>query len=182
MKPFIAFNKKDGIENLAVYSNYTNNHILPIQHITHWEQLLSVYIQEISQAWFLQKLFFSSSSVIEWRNLDTSIPNAVNIKPFKQEVLKFAGAVEAVSLIINTLKASNYWLAFSPAINLRKDSKMQLKSDSHLPKRKMFYLFYCFLFHLKSSFRFVLTFWSFRKNSLIRKIRLTVKFMTSQPG
>ena len=44
----------------------------------------------------------------------------------------------------------------------------------------------CFLFHLKSSFRsqviyaFVTTFWSCRKNGLIRK--LTSKFMTSQPG
>ena len=43
----------------------------------------------------------------------------------------------------------------------------------------------CFLFHLKSSLRsqvFLLTFWSCRKNGLIRKIRLTSKFMTSQPG
>ena len=43
----------------------------------------------------------------------------------------------------------------------------------------------CFLFHLKSSFCsqdvkiFVLTFWSCRKNDLIRKIRLISKFMTS---
>ena len=46
----------------------------------------------------------------------------------------------------------------------------------------------CFLFHLKRSFRsqdvyvFVMIFWSCRKNRLIRKIRLTSKFMTSQPG
>ena len=45
-----------------------------------------------------------------------------------------------------------------------------------------------FLFHLKSSFRsqdtwvFVTTFWLYRKNGLIRKIRLTAKFMTSLPG
>ena len=45
-----------------------------------------------------------------------------------------------------------------------------------------------FLFHLKSSFRsqdtwvFVTTFWLYRKNDLIRKIRLTAKFMTSLPG
>ena len=45
-----------------------------------------------------------------------------------------------------------------------------------------------FLFHLKSSFRsqniqaFVWTFSSSRKNSLIRKIGLASKFMTSQPG
>ena len=43
-----------------------------------------------------------------------------------------------------------------------------------------------FLFHLKSSFRsqdiqvFVLTFWSYRKNGLIRKTRLISKYMTSQ--
>ena len=42
----------------------------------------------------------------------------------------------------------------------------------------------CFLFHLKSFFRsqvFVMTVWSCRKNCLITKIRLTSKFMTSQP-
>ena len=45
-----------------------------------------------------------------------------------------------------------------------------------------------FLFHLKSSFRsedilvFVTTFWSCRKNDLIRRIRLTSKFMASQLG
>ena len=44
------------------------------------------------------------------------------------------------------------------------------------------------LFHLKSSFRsqyicvFVTSFWSCRKNDLIRKARLISKFMTSQPG
>ena len=46
----------------------------------------------------------------------------------------------------------------------------------------------CFLFHPKRSCRsqvvkvFVTTFWSCRKNGLIRKIRLTSKFMASQPG
>ena len=46
----------------------------------------------------------------------------------------------------------------------------------------------CFLFRLKSSFRsqdievFVTTFWSCRKNGLIKKIRLTSKFNTSQLG
>ena len=68
--------------------------------------------------------------------------------------------------------------------------------DPHPPK-EIFYLLQwkpfkndekCFLFHLKSSFcfqdisSFVLTFWLFRKNGLIRKIRLVPKFMTSQPG
>ena len=46
----------------------------------------------------------------------------------------------------------------------------------------------CFLIHLKSSFRsqdtsvFITTFWSCRKNGLIRKTRLASKLMTSQPG
>ena len=45
-----------------------------------------------------------------------------------------------------------------------------------------------FSFHLKSSFRFqdslvfVTTFWLCRENGLIRKISLTSKSMTSQPG
>ena len=70
------------------------------------------------------------------------------------------------------------------------------KSDSYLPKEFVLFAFRkpfkndekCFLFHLKSSLRsqdiyvFVTTFWSCRKNCLIRKIRLTSKFMTSRPG
>ena len=73
---------------------------------------------------------------------------------------------------------------------------LPLKSDSHLPKKKNVLI--CLIesplkimknakFHLKSSFCsqdiyiFVKTFWSCRKNGLIRKIRLTSKFMTSQP-
>ena len=46
----------------------------------------------------------------------------------------------------------------------------------------------CLLFRLKGSFRsqdiyvFVTAFWSCRKKSLIRKIRLTSKFVTSKPG
>ena len=46
----------------------------------------------------------------------------------------------------------------------------------------------CFLFYLKSSFHsvdisvFVTSFWSCRENGLIRRIRLTSKFMASQPG
>ena len=72
----------------------------------------------------------------------------------------------------------------------------QLKSDSQLPN---FFLIWApesplkmmknaFLFHLESSFRsqdiyiFVLTFWSYRKNGLIRNIRLISNFMTLQPG
>ena len=71
-----------------------------------------------------------------------------------------------------------------------------LKSDSHLPI--FFYLLQrwkvlkndekYFLFHIKSNFRsqdiliFVLAFRSCRKNGLIRKIRLTLKLITSQPG
>ena len=65
-------------------------------------------------------------------------------------------------------------------------SVSSLKLDSHLPKKLVLLLQRkpfkkdekCFLFHIKSFFRsqdiqiFVLTFWSFRKNGLIRKIRL----------
>ena len=45
-----------------------------------------------------------------------------------------------------------------------------------------------FYFTLKALFVFkifeflVMTFWSSRKNGLMRKIRLTAKFMMSQPG
>ena len=63
-----------------------------------------------------------------------------------------------------------------------------LKSDSHLPKnfalfawlKNVFYLVWKALFVLKNVF--VTTFWSCRKNGLIRKTRLTSRFMTSQPG
>ena len=72
---------------------------------------------------------------------------------------------------------------------------LNLKSDSHLPKKLCVICLIesplkndekCFLFHRKSSFRcqviyvFVKTFWSCRKNRLIRKLRLTSKSMTSQ--
>ena len=46
----------------------------------------------------------------------------------------------------------------------------------------------CFLFHLKTFYRFqdtyffALTFRSYRKNSLIRKIRLILRLMVPQPG
>ena len=45
-----------------------------------------------------------------------------------------------------------------------------------------------FLFYLKNTFRsqdisvLIMTFWSNRKNYLIKETRLTSKFMTSQPG
>ena len=72
-----------------------------------------------------------------------------------------------------------------------------LKSDPHLPKKIVLFPSLkksfkndqnCFLFHLKSYFRsqdisvFVKTFSSFGKSGLIRKTRLTSKFMASQPG
>ena len=69
-----------------------------------------------------------------------------------------------------------------------------VKSDSILPKviclieSPLEVMKNVFLFHLKRSFRsqgilvFVTTFWSCRKNRLIRKIRLTSKFMTLQLG
>ena len=68
------------------------------------------------------------------------------------------------------------------------------KSDSHFPKRIVIcliksplemmenaYFILKALFVLKI-FVFVTTFWSCRKNGLIWQIRLTSKFMTSQPG
>ena len=63
-----------------------------------------------------------------------------------------------------------------------------LKPDFHLSK-KLYYLVdwkpfkndeNVFYFMLKALF--VTTFWLCRKNDLIRKIRLTSRFMTSQPG
>ena len=72
-----------------------------------------------------------------------------------------------------------------------------LKSDFHLPEKFCGTCLIesplkndekCFLFHLTSSFRsqdiqvFVTASWPCRKNGLIRKISLTLKFITSQPG
>ena len=81
--------------------------------------------------------------------------------------------------------------SYAASITLNK-----LKLDSHLPKKMLYLLQWklfkndekSFLLHFKSFFRsqdieiFVLTFWSCRKNSLIRKITLTSKFMMSQRG
>ena len=79
---------------------------------------------------------------------------------------------------------------------------LNLKLDSHLPpprtKKKKKILWFndspskmiknVFLFHLKSFFRsqdtltFILSFWTCKKNDVIRKIKLISEFMTSQPG
>ena len=45
-----------------------------------------------------------------------------------------------------------------------------------------FYFILKALFILEIFQFFVTTFWSCRENGLIRKVRLTSKFMTSQPG
>ena len=64
-----------------------------------------------------------------------------------------------------------------------------LTSDSHHPKKLCYLLDWNPLKMMKNAFYFILkalsvlkTFWSCRKNGLIRKIRLTSKLMTSQPG
>ena len=71
-----------------------------------------------------------------------------------------------------------------------------LKLHSHLPKRfcvicliesPLEVMKNAFYFILKAPFvlrylSFVTTLWSWRKNGLMRKINLTSKFMTSQPG
>ena len=48
--------------------------------------------------------------------------------------------------------------------------------------KNAFYFILKALFYFQNIQDFALTFWSFRKNGLIRKIRLISKFMTSQPG
>ena len=72
--------------------------------------------------------------------------------------------------------------------NLRAGRKkpLVLKLDSHLLKK---IIFICFnespLIMMKNPFfssYIVLTFWSCRRNGLIRKIRFISKFITSQPG
>ena len=70
----------------------------------------------------------------------------------------------------------------------RSHRRYSLKSDSHLPKK---ICVICFiespLKMVKNAFYFILkvfimTFWPFRKNSLIRNIKLISEFMISQPG
>ena len=72
--------------------------------------------------------------------------------------------------------------------NYYKIIAMVLKSDYHLPKKIVICLIGSPLTMMKNSFYFILkslfvqvsvkTFWSCRKNGLIRKLRLTSKFMT----
>ena len=68
-------------------------------------------------------------------------------------------------------------------------TKLKLKSGSHFPKKFFFCFNKCPLKIMKNAFYFilitlvfVLNFWSCRKNGLIRKIRLNLKFVTPQPG
>ena len=75
----------------------------------------------------------------------------------------------------------NFKIGFSPSTH----KKIVCFDQSPLKMMKNKMLFYL-LFHFKSSFRtqdiqiFVWTFWSCRKNGLIRNIRLISKLMTSQ--
>ena len=67
-----------------------------------------------------------------------------------------------------------------------------LKSDSHLSKKivicfiesafKMMKNAFCFILKTFLVLKIFNTFWSYRKNSLTRKIKLTANLMTSQPG
>ena len=88
----------------------------------------------------------------------------------------------------NVQKAIHGWTA----ILKRTGHFIFTKSDSHLLKIISFICFNespskmiknVFSFMLKALFvLFVLTFWLYRKNGLIRNIRVISKFMTSQPG
>ena len=71
-----------------------------------------------------------------------------------------------------------------------------LKSDSHFPRiificfnesllkvmKNAFYFMLKALFILKIFKIFVWTYWSYRRNGLIRKIKLISKYLASQPG
>ena len=58
-----------------------------------------------------------------------------------------------------------------------------LQSDSHLAKKNCFIYFnQSPLKIMKNAFYFILKVWTCRRNSLIRKLNLISKFMTSQPG
>ena len=57
--------------------------------------------------------------------------------------------------------------------------KCSLKSDSHLSKKIVSFEK---LFSFTRYLSFCHDFWSYKKNGLTRKIKLTSKFMTSQPG
>ena len=83
-------------------------------------------------------------------------------------------------------------------MNNKAGSEIIVNLDSHLPKKicgiclienplnmmkNVFYFGLKALFVAKIfQFLFVTTFWSYRKNGLVRKIRLTSKLMTSEPG
>ena len=108
-------------------------------------------------------------------------------------VLKKEMEVNINSSISYCVFCSNY--SDNKSVTICKIKTNYLKLDSHLPNKLLFASMTafkndekCFLFHLKSSFRsqdiqtFVLTLWLCRKKGLIRKIRLILKFMMSQPG
>ena len=75
----------------------------------------------------------------------------------------------------NTFKLLAINVGFSPS---KKHCFISFK-ESPLKMMKKAYFILKAIFVLRM---FVLTFWSSRKNSLIRKIRLISKFMTSQPS
>ena len=107
-----------------------------------------------------------------------------------QKWLTVASVINTVNTELSSV-TQNKWPRDYRLISL-----LILNSDSHLSKRLCYLLDWkplkndekCILFCLKSYFRsqdikvLVMTFWSYRKKGFIRKIRLTSKFMTSQPG
>ena len=114
--------------------------------------------------------------------------------------ITFAIEIErrSVSLTSSQYSLSNFkeqfilWL--STALKMRFSIQDFLRSDSHLPKKYVlfasvkalkndenaFYFILKALFVFKIVSFFVLTFWSYRKSGLIKKITLISKFMSSQ--
>ena len=104
----------------------------------------------------------------------------------------------SVSLASSHYSLSNFkeqfiiWL--STALEMRFSIQDFLSLDSHLPKKYIlfasvkalkndenaFYFILKVLFVFKIVNLFVLTFWSYRKNGLIKNIRLISKFMSSR--
>ena len=141
---------------------------------------------------YLLRLFFHLNFFhvsLQYNHLEKNF--ALHFFVFKQ----FHG-IRACPWLLAKIKKHPRWIVrnqlFKPKNILKIDllNKVQfrfapnlvLKSDSHLPKK---FLLICFNenpFRSQDIQTFVLIFWSCRKNSLVRKIRLISKLLTSQPG
>ena len=123
---------------------------------------------------------------IPWNPKKTSnvIPSK-ETSPFSPSIIKTTTIFSSTSTFLNTFVS---WASYIASVLLKVGISPSKKNcvtcfiESPLKIVKNAFYFILKLLSFSRYLSFCHDFWSCRKNGLIRKIRLTSKFMTSQPG